>query len=139
MVSAVVLAMALANVTGCSKGTEFVPPLCPAHLPRVVSVAVERLGARAYPETAGEPPCAGFRPSRGQIIGYLSRARTTDAQSADATLDRSPCHASGSVGFSDGSRGHWQIERLGVGTLLLRGRVLLLYCRECTASAPFAR
>lgn len=132
----VALALAAAH-SGCTRGSESEPPLCPARLPAIRSLTVDRTGVRAYPEP-DTPSCAGFRPSAAQVRRFLAAAGTTDAQSADATLDRSPCQASGRVTFADGRSGRWTIEQLRVGTLTLPGRPpLLLYCRGCR-ERPFA-
>ena len=139
MVIGLLLGMALAHAPACTKGTEFEPPLCSTHLPAIAGITIERIGARAYPESDGQPPCVRFRPSRAQIVHYLSKARTIDSQSADATRDRSPCYASGLVRYADGKKARWRIEQLGVGTLQLPGReAMLLYCKECS-SPPFIR
>lgn len=139
MVIGLILGMALASASGCTKGSEYEPPLCPAHLSTIAALTVERIGARAYLETDGQPPCTRFRPSRAQIVHFLTNARTTDAQSADATLDRSPCYASGTAHFTNGSTGRWRIEQLGVGMLDLPGReTMLLYCKSCRVT-PFIK
>ncbi len=139
MVIGFILGAALASATSCTKGSEFEPPLCPTHLPPIAALTIERVGARAYPETDGQPPCARFRPSRAQIVKFLTSARTTDPQSADATLDRSPCYASGTARFANGSVGRWRVEQLRAGTLdLPRRETMLLYCKECR-ERPFIK
>lgn len=132
MVSALILALAMAADTHCTHGGEDEPPLCPTHLPAISAVTIEQTGARAYAESGGPASCAVFRPTRAQVRRYLTEARSTDAQSADATLDRSPCYSSGQVRFADGRAGRWKIEQLRVGSLVLTGRQpMLLYCRTC--------
>jgi hypothetical protein len=132
------LLLGIAALHGCTKGSEFEPSLCPSQLPAIADVTIRQFGVRDYPEQRGEPPCTDFRPTKAQVIRYLSKARTTSFQSADATLDRLPCRASGTVRFVDGTSGQWWIERLGVATLAQPGHEdVLLYCRECT-EPPFA-
>jgi hypothetical protein len=132
------LAMAAAYGPGCTRGSEFEPSLCPTHLPPIVSITIKETGAGTPDKRdVGQPPCRQFRPSRAQIIRYLSKARQTSGQSADATLDWSPCYASGTVRYKDGKTGRWIIQQLGVAYLYIPGREdMLIYCRECS-QPPF--
>lgn len=133
------LALASPAQAGCTRGTEAEPPLCPTHLPALRSVTITATGARAYAEPDGPRSCAPFRPSMTQVRRFLVIARTTDARSADATLDRSPCFAGGVARFADRRTAVWRIEQLGMGTLTFAGRPpMLLYCRTCRAR-PFIR
>lgn len=138
MVSALLLAAALGGASGCTPGSEYEPPLCPTRLPAIRSLTIERTGQRAYAEPDGPRSCRAFRPSQAQVRRFLTRAGTTDAASADATLDRSPCQASGRVRFADGRTARWSVEMFRVGTLRFAGRPpMLLYCRGCR-ERPFA-
>ncbi len=140
MIESMLLAAALATTpTPCSSGSEYNPPLCPIDLPGIRTIAIQRNGAAAYPDKSGSASCAGFKLSRAQVARYLSHASSTDRASADATLDRSPCFASGEVSFADGQRAAWKIEQFGVGTIdWPAGRTTLLYCQACTFP-PFKR
>ncbi len=121
----------------CTPGSEYEPPLCPTHLPAVAAIAIDRTGAQAYREPDGPASCSSFRPTPGQIKTFLAQAGSVEPQAADATLDRSPCYASGQVRFADGRIARWTVEQLRVGTLSLPGRPqMLLYCRGCRAR-PF--
>ena len=132
MVIVLILAAALAAHDGCTRGTEEVPPLCPTHLSAIRSITIEQTGVREYQEPDGPVSCAGFRPTRAQVRRFLTQARTTDAQSADATLDRSPCQTQGRVRYTDGRVANWTIEQLRVGTLNFAGRPpMLIYCSGC--------
>ena len=138
MVGVALMAMAL-SAGQCTKGTEFEPPLCPTHFPAIVGLSIERTAGMRYHEEGGPRTCRDFRPSAAQVRRFLSTAGTTDAESADATLDRSPCYASGRVTFSNGRSARWTIEQYGVGTLdWPSGKQVLLYCDRCR-QPPFKR
>ncbi len=130
------LLAALAAHGACTVGTEQVPPLCASRLPAIRTLVVSRVGHRAYAEDGDRISCGSFRPSAAQVRRFLMTAKRVDPVAADATLDRSPCQASGTITFTDGSRGRWTIEQLRVGTLI-RGRSrLLLFCADCR-TLPF--
>lgn len=93
---------------------------------------IEHNGIKAYEEAPYNLDCSKFQLTQEQVRQFLSKARQTDPQAADATLDRSPCRASGRVLFVDGSVGTWEIEQLRVGTLSLPdGSEMMLFCRRC--------
>lgn len=128
--------MALAAHGGCTVGTEDMPPLCPTGLPAVRRIVIERAGYRAYREDGDRVACATFKPTATQVKRFFATAKTVDQGAADATLDRSPCQASGTITFVDGSKGRWTIEQLRVG-MLTRGRTrTLLFCKACR-TRPF--
>jgi len=130
-VISLILAALVAQI-GCTPGTENEPPLCPTRLPAIRSITIEETGVRLYPDPDGPASCAGFRPTRAQVRRYLMRALTTDAMSAHATLDRSPCQANGRVRLADGRVARWTIELYRVGRLDFPGQPsMLLYCPQC--------
>ncbi len=136
MVAFTLVALASAT-TACTPGSEYEPPVCPIRLPAIAALAIERTGAQAYREPGGPASCSSFRPTSDQIKAFLAKAGSVDPQAADATLDRSPCFASGRVRFADGRVARWRAEQLRVGTLAFPGRAeMLLYCRTCRAK-PF--
>lgn len=128
----------LALAAHCTSGSEYEPPVCSTHLPVVVSIAIDRTGARAYQEADGPASCVSFRPTLGQIKDFVSQAGVVNPQAADATLDRSPCYASGRLRFADGRVAQWHVEQLRVGKLSIAGHPeMLLYCRACRTK-PFS-
>jgi hypothetical protein len=121
-----------AGGSGCSSGTEFEPPLCPVHLPKIKSVAVEATAAKASSETDPSVDCSSFKLGERQVRRFLARAKRADANDAHHTLDWSPCHASGTISFQDGTTARWSIHQLRSGTLTFdRGDTLVLYCGGC--------
>ena len=122
----------------CASGHVHVNAPPGGHVEFGALVTIEETGAGTPDKRdVGQPPCRQFKPSRAQIIRYLSKARQTSGQSADATLDWSPCYASGTVRYKDGKTGRWIIQQLGVAYLYIPGREdMLIYCRECS-QPPF--
>lgn len=139
-----VIATALALLIGgaapapqCTPASEFQPAVCPTGLPKIRSVTIATNAATAYAD-ADEPKCDSFRLDPKIVTGYLTRAGKVDPQEAHHTLDVSPCHATGTVRFGDGSSGEWRIDRYRVGHLTRKGQPdLMLFCPDCKAK-PFA-
>lgn len=125
---------ALFAAAGCTPGREFEPALCPARLPAIVAVRVERRGVARWRKTGGEPPCAGFRPTAADVRRFLARAGRADPHDVHMTLPESACVASGSVRFTGGGSGRWQVDCFANGWLDRPGRArITLYCRACRA------
>ncbi len=125
-------ALILWAMTGCTPGGEFEPRLCPTRLLRVAAVQVERAGIARWPETYGEPRCAGFRPTPADIRWFLAHAGSADPYEVHMTLPESPCVARGRVRFAGGGGGRWQVDPAGNGVLDRPGRPrITLYCRRC--------
>ena len=129
---------ALLLAAACTRGGEFVPRLCPAGLPPVADVVVERQGITHW-RTADEPDCAGFRPRAADVRRFFRLARAADARDVHFTLPESACAVAGRVRFADGSTGTWQVERFGLGWLDRPERArVVLYCRRCRTT-PWAQ
>lgn len=114
------LAALLLAAAACTPGGEFVPRLCPAGLPPVVEVVVERQAIVRW-SPSDEPPCAAFRPGAAEVRRLFRHARAADPREVHFTLPESACAAAGRVRFADGSTGTWQVERFGLGWLDRRG------------------
>lgn len=132
--SGLLLAMAATSSTAesCTSGSEFEPPLCPLHLPRITKVTIVKNAAGSPSEGDGVATCDGFRISEMQVRRYLAKAKTTTSRDAHATLDWSPCHATGSVEFSNGRTGQWDINLSRAGSISIDGAEnIVLYCPKC--------
>ena len=133
----VILSLLLA-ATGCSAGTEQMPPLCPTGLPAIHSLTVERSGYAASPSGDPRPNCSAFRPTPAQVRAYLMKAkRVPDFQAADATIDMVPCRARGTVTFADGRRGRWEVEQARFGNIVVVGRSKMLLYTTARLGRPF--
>jgi len=121
-----------AGGNGCTAGSEFEPPLCPIHLPRIKSVSVEANAVKASTETDPAVSCASFKLGERQVRRFLAASKQANANDAHHTLDWSPCHATGTITFEDGSSAQWSIHQLRSGTLTFDGgATMVLYCRHC--------
>jgi hypothetical protein len=121
----------LTAALGCTHGSEFEPPLCPAHLPAVAAVRIERQGFARWPRS-DEPACTGFRLTDEDVRRFFRHARQADARDVHYTLPESACVARGTIRFVNGGSGRWQIDRFGLGWLDRAGQVgITLYCRSC--------
>ncbi|MNM52773.1 hypothetical protein D3C81_638610 [compost metagenome] len=78
-----------------------------------------------------EEACKVFKPTASQIRTYFSRAYPVDGFWSTNKF-YSPCHAKGSVEFSDGNAGQWILTSSGIAELTwnLNGRVVLYRARN---------
>ena len=121
-----------ADSGGCTAGSEFEPPQCPIHLPKIKSIVVEANAAKASAETDPTVDCSSCKLSERHVRRFLRQTKRVDANDAHHTLDWSACHASGTVTFVDGSSARWSIHQLRGGTLTRDGEAsIALYCRHC--------
>lgn len=59
--------------------------------------------------------CKTFTPSKRQLVNYFTQAEESDSNSAWINEYYSPCVASGTITFRDGSSGEWVIHSSGLG------------------------
>lgn len=69
-------------------------------------------GDRAEYEKEG---CKTFNPTKEQLVHYFSKAKESDSNSQWIHEYYSPCVASGTITFNDGSSGEWRIHSSGLG------------------------
>ncbi len=106
--------------------------VAPLRLPGVRRVVIEQNGDIAPAAEDTQPPCAKFRLGVRDVREYLRSAQLVNQHDYLHALDWSPCYASGTVFFSDGSQGVWGIQQLRAGSLKLNdGRELFLFCPQC--------
>lgn len=129
-----VLATALnAYASGCTKGSEYEPSLCPLKIPKISSITILENAAKSPLEKDDSITCADFSIKEADVRRYLSKAKVTNDQDAHEKLDWSPCYASGKVTFKDGQTGEWYFNQLRSGSLVFySGKKLTLYCPKCT-------
>ena len=118
---------------GCTKGSEYEPPLCPLKIPKISNITILENAAKSPLEKDASITCSDFSIKEADVRRYLSKAKVTNDQDAHNTLDWSPCYASGKVTFKDGQTGAWYFSQLRSGSLMLSsGKKLTLYCPKCT-------
>lgn len=118
--------------SNCTPGSEFEPPLCPLHLPKITKVTILENAAKSPAETDPSVSCASFHLTEAQVRRYFANAKMTTAHDAHYTLDWSPCYASGEIAFSDGRKGQWSIDQFRSGSLAINGAErIVLYCPKC--------
>ena len=122
-----------ACATVCTAGSEFEPPLCPAHLPAIEKIIISNTAqAQAGWSPAERNACKDFRPTEAEVRGFFTRAQETTPQAVHYTLPESPCYAEGSLIFRDGKGADWTLRQLSLGTIFLKdGTVKTLYCPDC--------
>jgi len=121
-----------ASHSNCSKGSEFVPPLCPLKLPAVRSIVITENASKDPVDADPSISCERFHVDEQGVRKYFELARSTNENDAHHTLDYSPCRAAGEVTFEDGSTGHWTLSQLRSGALTMgASRPIILYCPEC--------
>ncbi len=118
--------------SNCTSGTEFEPPLCPLHLPKIAKVTILTNAAKSPAETDSSVSCSNFVINHSQVRRFLARAKTTTPREAHYTLDWSPCYATGEVFFKDGRKGRWSVDQFRAGSLKIdESDELTLYCPTC--------
>lgn len=123
----------------CRPATEFMPRLCPAGLPAVRQVHIERNAAASTPDAPTFSDCARFRMTPHLVRRYLRQAWRVSDDAAEHAVDRGPCEASGTLRFADGRRARWRIEQVGTATLVIGKQApVILACPDCRF-APFGR
>lgn len=104
----------------------------------VKNVSVELAGASDIQDDPPSGGCRAFRPTAAQVRQYFSRAYPVPAKLG--AHDRySPCHAKGTVTFSDNTRGTWKLSSGGAATLFWdTGDVVSLFYGKYKWHDPFA-
>lgn len=124
---------------GCTPGSEYEPPLCPIHLPKIKSVHIQENGAKAIAATDPAIDCSSFKVNERHLRRFWSRAKETNDNEAHHTLDWLPCYASGTLQFANGKQAAWSVNQAGIGSLSIEGKdAMVLYCPSCSFK-PFAQ
>jgi hypothetical protein len=117
---------------GCTKGSEFEPPLCPLRIKKILTIQIKENGVRnnmIAPEYHID--CSEFKLDTQKIRKFFLRAKIADKRAAHSTLDSSLCYASGTLKFANGEKVFWKIGHLQDGWLAIGDEGLLLYCPTC--------
>ena len=122
----------------CIAATELQSRLCPARLPPVREVTIERNAFRSELETDTGIDCTGFRLTARTVMRYFARTQWVTEVDPMQAVDCAPCEAEGTLRFADGRNAHWLINRSGTARLWIvdEGDALLFYCPRCRFS-PF--
>jgi len=117
----------------CTKGSEFVPPLCPLRLEKISMIQIKGNGVRSDVALERYVDCSKFKLDTKKVLKFFSRAKAVDKQDAYRTLDASECYASGILKFSSGKQMHWTIGQLQEGWLGTEENdiSIMLYCPTC--------
>lgn len=110
----------------------------PLHLGSVRRLTVEQTGRSEHTDDAAVRACADFKPSTKQIRRFLSQA--VEVESRIYTHEfYSPCYATGTAEFSDGTKVQWKIHSGRTGIVKTEDRgAFMLYCKTCRWEDPFA-
>ncbi|MGV3346972.1 hypothetical protein ACGVWS_14955 [Enterobacteriaceae bacterium LUAb1] len=106
----------------------FVPVLIQAR--EVSQIKISETGAYDSEERMEyeKEGCKTFNPTKEQLIHYFSRAKESDSNSEWMHEYYSPCVASGTITFKDGSSGKWRIHSSGLGWVdFIKGKVTYFY------------
>lgn len=125
---------------GCLDATATTPRLCPADLPAVRSVRVEKQAQATSAQAQPFSDCSRFRLSSATVRRYFARALRVEDNRGEHAVDRGPCEAEGTLRFADGSQAQWRIEQVGTATVVREGSSerITLFCTRCRF-APFVR
>ena len=116
----------------CTSGSEFEPPLCPLHLPKISKVTIVENASKSPAEQDKSVVCESFFVKESHVRRFFAKAKSTHENDAHRTLDWSPCYAAGKLNFSDGSSGEWSIDQFRQGALVTEdGKKTVLYCPDC--------
>ena len=103
----------------------------------IKTIAVTESGRSEHTDDYATGLCKRFEPTSAQIRMFIEQAREVDSRVH--THDRySPCYASGTVEFEDGTTGTWRIHSGRTGILRMgQGPAMTLQCRRCRWPDPF--
>jgi hypothetical protein len=118
---------------GCLDATATTPRLCPADLPAVRSVQVQKQAQVSSAQAQPYSDCSRFRLSAANVRRYFARAQRVEDDRGESAVDRGPCEAEGTLRFADGTRAQWRIEQVGTATLVREGsgERITLFCTLC--------
>jgi hypothetical protein len=79
------------------------------------AVQIEEIGASRYPDKESVEKCQTFTPTLKQVTHYFDNAYPVEADVA--LLERAtPCYATGSLRFNDGTSGAWVLFSSGTAS-----------------------
>jgi len=104
----------------------------------IKTVAIIESGRSEHADDYAVGLCKHFEPTTTQVRTFIEQAR--EVNSRVHTHERySPCYASGTVEFEDGTTGTWRIHSGRTGILRVDPQpALTLQCRRCRWTDPFA-
>lgn len=112
----------------CTPGSEFEPPLCPAHMPSIATLSILQIGQGVSDDVS----CKEFKPTEAEVRRFLTQAQETTANGVHYTLPELPCSASGKMVFTDGRKADWSVRPLNLGSIVFEdGTEKILYCPDC--------
>lgn len=114
-------------------------PAQPYHPSSVERVTLQQAGLSEYTDDdMAMQACKRFQPSTRQIRRFLAHA--VEVESRVYTHERySPCYATGTVDFANGTKAQWQIHSGCTGILKTQtGKTIILYGKTCRWGDPFA-
>ena len=112
----------------CTSGSEFEPPLCPAHVPQIATLSIIQTGQGVSDDMS----CKEFTPTEIEVRRFLTQAQETTANGVHYTLPELPCFAAGKMVFMDGRKAEWSVRPLNLGSIVLTdGTEKILYCPDC--------
>lgn len=105
-------------------------------LPPISSLTIEENGALSPAARDSDQTCRSFLLSKRDVTDFLRRAGEVTEHDYFHMLDWSPCYASGTLRFKDGTTGVWGIHRFRGGSIRFSdGRTVYLHCPKCRARA----
>jgi hypothetical protein len=104
----------------------------------VTAVEISQSGQSEHTESIAQKQCQAFRLKPAQVKQFFRKAKMVDAR-VHVHERYSPCFAKGTVTWTDGHNGTWQIHSGGTGVVNTDdGRSLVLQCTTCKWFDPFA-
>jgi hypothetical protein len=132
LLAAAFLTAASAARAACTEATEFEPRLCPAHLPAIRVVTIERNALQTGTEPQHDSDCSRFVLTPKLVQRFFRRARRVEDIRGEEAVERGPCQAEGRLRFADGRSARWMIEQVGTGTLWIGSSPpITLHCPNC--------
>jgi len=125
-------------VSAGSSADEFAPPSqYPLQLPAIERLTITENSVGAPLDAESGLDCSGFVLDEAQARQFLRDADGVERRDYMHTLDWSPCHVRGRIGFADGRSGTWTLRQFQTGSILFDdGGEVFLFCPACSW-APF--
>jgi hypothetical protein len=106
-------------------------------LGHIKSIFITESGKSEHSDDYARALCKRFEPTTAQLRTFIEKAH--EVHSRVHTHQRySPCYASGTVEFDDGTTATWQIHSGRTGVLRMdHGPAMTLQCSRCRWTDPF--
>jgi hypothetical protein len=118
----------------CTKSDGIEPSLCQIKLPKIAKVVIKKNAAGKTPSGSIQDYdiCEKFILSPSGVKRYFRETKLFNETDFHLYKNVTPCHASGTLVFTDGRKAIWDIDAYKNGTLKIENKKeIYLLCEKC--------